>query len=148
MALTTKSSKALPLPSSRVERITVPVIREELHVSKRMVDSGRGVRVNKAVKMHEQTVDEALLRQEFLVERRAVGSVVDGSHMPQTRYEGDTLVVPVLEEVLVIEKRLRLKEELRITRHESWHRETQKVMLRSEHVTVDQFDDADKSLPE
>lgn len=147
MALTAKSSKATQLSPSDNERVTIPVIQEELRVGKRLVDSGRGVRVNKTVTTHEHTVDEPLLRQELSVERRPIGSVVDGSHIPQTRYEGDTLVVPVLEEVLVVKKQLRLKEELRITRRESQHQETQKVTLRSEQVTVEQFDDADKSAP-
>lgn len=140
MALTAKSSKAVPLDSDS-ERVTIPVVQEQLSVGKRLVESGRGVRVKKAVTTREQTVNEPLLRQELSVERRPVGTVVDGSQVPQTRYEGNTLVVPVLEEVLVVEKRLRLKEEIRITRRESRYPETQKVTLRSEHVTVEAFDD-------
>src|SRR5690606_31687528 len=58
------------------------------------------------------------------------------------RYEGDTMIVPVLEEVLVMQKRLLLEEEVRITRRRSEHRAPQRVMLREEHAEVERFGDA------
>jgi stress response protein YsnF len=36
---------------------------------------------------------------------------------PEPRQEGDTWIIPVIEEVLVVEKRLVVKEEIRLTRH-------------------------------
>ncbi|MFD1693079.1 DUF2382 domain-containing protein [Azotobacter chroococcum] len=57
--------------------------------------------------------------------------------IPQVRQEGDVTVIPVLEEVLVVEKRLVLKEELRVRRvvHEEPH--SVPVTLRREQVTVE-----------
>jgi stress response protein YsnF len=71
-----------------------------------------------------------------------VDRIVPLDAAPSTRYEGDTLVVPVLEEVLVVERRVRIKEEIRITRtrREEHHAET--VMLKSEQVSVERFDEA------
>ncbi len=70
------------------------------------------------------------------MERVPVGRVVQEA--PQTRQEGDTLIVPVLEEVLVVEKRLVLKEELHIRKRSSERVEQQTVRLRSENVEIEQ----------
>jgi stress response protein YsnF len=59
---------------------------------------------------------------------------------PQTRYEGETLVVPVLEEVLVTEKRLVLVEEIRITRVRDTHRQPQTVTLRKDHIEIERLE--------
>jgi stress response protein YsnF len=53
-------------------------------------------------------------------------------------------VVPVLEEVLVVQKQLRLKEEVRITRHRREAHAPQTIVLRSEEVEVERFDDSVK----
>ena len=115
--------------------IVVPLYEEQVDVEKRVVESGR-TRVRKHVEEHSETVDEPLIRQEVRVDRVPIDRIVEGPP-PQQRYEGETLVVPVLEEVLVVEKRLRLKEELRISRIQQTVREPQTFVLRSEDVTVE-----------
>jgi uncharacterized protein (TIGR02271 family) len=121
--------------------VTLPVYQEQLRVDAQPVDTGRGVRVHKRVDTQAQQIDQTLWRDELDVRHVPVDRIV--SAPPAARYEGDTLIVPVLEEVLVIEKRYRIKEELHIvrTRHASRHQET--VPLRSEQVTVERFDDRD-----
>jgi stress response protein YsnF len=123
------------------EAITVPVVQEEAWVEKRIVDTGRGVRIHKTVAEHPCQIDERLLRDGVEVTHVPVDRIVPLDPAPATRYEGDTLVVPVLEEVLVVERRLRIKEELHITRtrHEAHHAET--VLLKSEQVSVERFDE-------
>jgi stress response protein YsnF len=120
--------------------IAVPVIREEVEVGTRVVDTGRGVRVTRSVTERPAEIREQLWHEELDVQRVPVGRVV--AEAPPSRYEGDVLVVPVLEEILVIEKRFRIKEELRITRvrRQQEHRET--VPLRVEDVQVEAFDEA------
>src|SRR5215207_7067322 len=112
----------------------VPVIEEELRVGKRVVETGR-VRIRKTVHEHEEVVDEPLMREEYDVERVPIDEFVDGPVGP--RHEGETLVVPVLEEVLVVEKRLVVREELRITRRRTEERRPQHVKLLSEEVSVE-----------
>lgn len=119
------------------ERIVIPIIAEELDVQKRKVTTG-GVRLRKVVQEREEVVDEPLLREEVRVERVPVNRVVEGG-APAVRYEGEMMIVPVLEEVLVVEKRLMLKEELHITRHQATISQPQTVTLRSEEVTVEQL---------
>ena len=122
--------------------LIIPVVREEVSVEKRVVDTGRGMRIHKTVAEHPCHIDERLLRDEVEVSHVPVDRIVPLDAAPSTRYEGDTLVVPVLEEVLVVERRVRIKEEIRITRtrREEHHAET--VMLKSEQVSVERFDEA------
>ena len=53
----------------------------------------------------------------------------------QVRIEGDTTIVPVMEEVLV--KKLRLKEEVHIRRDSEVVTKTHRETLRREEVTVE-----------
>ena len=57
--------------------------------------------------------------------------------MPPVRREGDVVIVPVMEEVLVVEKRLMLKEELHIRIDVTRREETRTVRLRREHAEID-----------
>ena len=132
--------EGLPATEAETAGLKIPVWQEELHVGTRTVDAGSGVRIHKTVSEEEQTIDPPLERDELSVETVPVGQWVDSASPPQARYEGDTLIVPVLEEVLVVEKKLRVKEELRITRRRQETHAPQKVTLRSEHVTVERFD--------
>ncbi|QGZ41846.1 uncharacterized protein DUF2382 [Pseudoduganella flava] len=119
--------------------VAVPVSREELEVSTRIVDTGRGVRVTKHVTEQPEEIRETLWHDELDVQRVAVDRVV--AEPPPSRYEGDVLVVPVLEEILVVEKRYRIKEELRITRVRRQHEHRETVPLRAEEVRVEPFDE-------
>jgi stress response protein YsnF len=124
------------------EALKVPVYEEQALVDKRVVDTGRGVRIHKIVAEHPCHIDESLTHDEVQVSHVPVDRIVALDQAPATRYEGDTLVVPILEEVLVVERRLRIKEELRITRTRREERHAETVMLKAEQVSVERFDDA------
>ncbi|MFN3792722.1 DUF2382 domain-containing protein [Massilia sp.] len=128
--------------NTQQEGLRIPVIEEQLAVGTRVVETGRGVRVHKTVTEQPVTIDERLTREELDVKHVPVDRIVALDEAPASRYEGDTLVVPVLEEVLVVERRLRIKEELHITRvrHEERYHDT--VALKAERVEVERFDDA------
>jgi uncharacterized protein (TIGR02271 family) len=115
-------------------RLVIPVLAEELEVERHKLTSGV-VRVQKLVREHEQTVEEPVRREELHVERVPIGRIVD--QLPKTRTEGETLVIPVLEEVLVVEKRVMLKEEVRVTMRRSEEPSQQRVTLRAEEVIVE-----------
>ena len=118
------------------EETVIPVVAEELVVGKRTVEAGK-VRIHKTVREHEETVDEPLLQDEVEVERVPINQFIE--RPIDARYEGDTLIVPVLEEVLVVEKRLVLKEELRIVRRRTEQRAPQQVTLRHEEVNIERL---------
>jgi stress response protein YsnF len=50
------------------------------------------------------------------------------------------MIISLVKEVPVVEKRLMLTEELRITRRSTEHRESLPVTLRSEEVTVERLE--------
>ena len=131
------SFRELSAARGQTPAAVVPVVEEELRVGKRVVETGR-VRIHKTVHEHEEVVDEPLMREEYDVERVPIDEFVDGPVGP--RHEGETLVVPVLEEVLVVEKRLVVREELRITRRRTEERRPQRVTLLSEEVSVERTD--------
>jgi uncharacterized protein (TIGR02271 family) len=122
---------------------TLALAREELEVRKRKVRTGR-VRVKKVVREHEALVDEALLREEVEVERVPVNRPTKG--VPAPRYERDVLVIPVVEEVLVVSKQLVIREELRVRRRVNRSPHRQSVVLRSEAAIVER-DPASSAAP-
>ena len=117
--------------------LVVPVIVEELEVQKRIVETGK-VRITKIVHERETIVDEPFLRDEVEVERVLIDRVVDAP-VP-VRYEDDTMIVPIMEEVLVVEKRLVLKEELYIRKRRVETHRPQQVRLRSEEARVERLE--------
>lgn len=122
--------------------LTIPVVAEQLAVGTRTVDTGRGVRIHKTVVEQPVTIDERLVRDEVEIKHVAVDRIVALEEAPTTRHEGDTMIVPILEEVLVVERRVRIKEELHITRiqREDTHREA--VVLKAEQVSIERFDES------
>src|SRR5687768_56656 len=91
---------ASALESAGGRRVVVPVVEEQLLLGKRAVETGR-VLVKKRVIEEQQAFEQPLNKEEVLVERVTVERFVDGP--VSDRQEGDTLVLPVLEEVLVVE---------------------------------------------
>lgn len=119
------------------EGTVIPVMEERLDVHKRRVETDAGVRVSKTVDAREEMVDVPLAKENVEVERITVNQPVDGP--VAVRHEGDTMIIPIVEEVLFVEKRLMLKEEIRVTRSRQNVREPQRVTLRSEHASVERI---------
>lgn len=115
------------------EELTIPVIEERLRVDVQKRITGV-VRLEKIVHEREETVHASLSSEIVSVERVPVNRYIDET--PAIRYEGDTMIVPVVEEVLVSYKQLVLKEEVHVrrTRSEKLHEQTETV--RSEEVRV------------
>lgn len=135
------SRLAANLGEAQVERgedMVIPVIREEAVVQTRQVERG-GVRVHKLVNEREEVIEQPTLDEHVDIERIAIGRVVETA--PQAREEGDTLIIPVLEEMLVVEKRLVLKEEIRITKRRTTEMEQARVVLREEQVEIERIDE-------
>jgi uncharacterized protein (TIGR02271 family) len=125
--------------SGSPSKVLIPVVEETLEVRKREVDTG-GVRIVKTIETHRQLVDEALQRDEVRVERRSVDRPVTEGVEPQPYWQGDTLVVPIVEEVLVVSRQLRVTEELLVHRRRTEYRAPQRVGLRREQVRVEHIE--------
>lgn len=124
--------------------IVVPVLAEDLKISTRKVPTGT-VRVEKHTTEQQQTVSMPLTREHAHVERVQINRQVDGP-MP-VRREGDTIIMPVVEEVAVVEKRLMLTEEIRITRRRTTEQHTENVTLKQQHAEVERLDSAGQPVP-
>ncbi len=122
------------VPRQDNAEIRLLLAAEEMQVNKRQRVTGH-VRINKKVMEREQIVTEPLMRQLVDVKRVPVNRVV--SEAEAVRQEGDTTIIPVMEEMLVFERRLVVKEELHITLQKTTFQEPQSVMLRYEDVTIE-----------
>lgn len=128
------------------ERLVIPVIQEEMNVGKRVVDTGKGVRVVKRVHEREEKVILPLIQENLKVEHVDIGMIVSPDNLPVARQEGDTYIVPVLEEVLVLEKKIILKKEVRITRTKKEVSKVEKIRLRKEELSVEHFNENDGQM--
>jgi uncharacterized protein (TIGR02271 family) len=115
----------------------IPVIEEELTAGAREVRTG-AVRVSKQVEQVRKVVTAPAVHDVVEVNRVPVNRVVDS--IPQMREEGDILIIPVVEEELVVQKRLVLKEEIRIRRKRISQRVSKEVTLDRERATVERLD--------
>jgi stress response protein YsnF len=79
-------------------------------------------------------VDQLLHAEEVEIERVAINRIVE-EPLP-IRHEGDTTIIPLLAEVLVIEKRLVLREEVHIRKLRKEVHDPQEVLLREERVEI------------
>lgn len=118
-------------------RRVIPVVVEEAAVSKRTVERGK-IRLHKRVHEREEVVNTETIEERVEVERVPVNQVVD--EPPEIRQEGDTTIYPVLEEELVVVKRLVVKEEVRVRRVRNIKRDPRRITLRSEEIQVERED--------
>ena len=118
------------------EDTVVPIVQEELHIGKQKVETGR-VRLTKTVQEREVMVSEPSMQEDIQIERVPVNRWL--TEPASVRYEGDIMIIPVMEEVPVVEKRLRLKEELRVTKRQITTQRTEPVRLRTEEVQVERI---------
>lgn len=113
--------------------LVIPVVEEQAQIGKQVVESGR-LRISKSVQEQEELVNVALTHEEHQVERVPVNEFVD-TPPPPIRYEGDTMIIPVLREVVQV--RLLVVEELRITKKQVQTQVNQPITLLKEEVNVE-----------
>jgi uncharacterized protein (TIGR02271 family) len=123
-------------PADQARETVIPLFEERLAVSKQVVPTAR-VQVSRVTHSHEELVDELLSRGKVEVERVAIGQPVET--MPPVREEGEYLIIPVVEEVLKIERVLVLKEEVRIRRTQHTERYQERVTLRRQQAVVNRL---------
>lgn len=116
---------------------TIAVTEEVLRIDKRRVATGT-VRVRTETETVQELASIMLERQDVEVTRIILNQPVQQA--PQIRTEGDVTIIPVVEEVLVVEKRLVLREELHVRKSVSRERYEEPVTLRKQHAVVD-YDD-------
>ena len=133
------------MPDEEQDRQVIPLVEETARISKREVVSGK-VRVRTEVDSVEQVLRESLTDETVEVNRVPIDRRVE--QIPEIRTENGVTIVPILEERLVIEKQLFLKEELHIRRDVTTETVEVPVTLRSERAVVERFDANGQPLPE
>ena len=116
------------------EQLHIPIVEEEAHVTKRAVETEH-VRVRTFTAEEEVIVREELRREQVEVTRVPVDREV--AEAPAIRTEGEVTIVPVLEERLVVEKRLFLVEELHLRRRVATEEVAVPTTLRRTQVDVE-----------
>ncbi len=96
------------------------------------------MRVHVTVEEREETITEQLTRDDVQIERVARNERL--SEMPHVRLEGGTTIIPVVEEVLVVEKALVLVEEIHVRRRMEIETVQIPATVRSERATVERDD--------
>jgi uncharacterized protein (TIGR02271 family) len=123
----------------------IGLVEEQLEVGTREVDRGR-VRIRTKVDTREELVEAALRQDDVAVERVPIGRLLDA--VPAAREEDGVLIVPVLEERLVVTKQLFLKEEVRVSSRTRLQTVRQPVLLRSERVELSRDEPPDPDNPD
>lgn len=115
------------------DAVVMPLLGEEIVVTKPVVETGR-VSVRRVTHVESQPIAEALARESIEISREPIMREVET--LPPIREEGDTLVIPVVEERLVIQRRLILTEEVRVRRRRTCTVHRENVPLRHHEVVI------------
>lgn len=113
-------------------------------MAKERVVTGR-VRIATVTREREELVDEFLEREDVEIERKPVGKLVE--HAPAVRHRGDTIIIPMVEEVLTVTRRLMVKEEIRIRLVHRKEKRRQRVRLRRQEAIIDRVPAATRGPP-
>jgi len=111
----------------------IPLLEESVSISKRSVERGR-VRIDVRVSQREQVLEQTLQRRDVEVERVPINRVVET--VPVARQEGDVMIIPVVEEEVVMVKRLVLREEIHVRQRTTQRTEQFSVTVRSESAEI------------
>jgi uncharacterized protein (TIGR02271 family) len=135
------SQATRPIPTVEAERIenesiVVPLVDESLEVQKQWVQSGQVV-VRRTVQTSQQTIPVELQYEEVQVDRVPVHRPLADGEQAQPWWDGEVMVIPVIEEEIVVSKRLVVREEVRISKRKASRQETVSDIIRHQQVSVD-----------
>lgn len=116
------------------DKKVISVIEETAEVTTKVVDKAKVV-VSKTIDKHVEYFDIPVTEEQVIVKRIPKNEVVE-QLPPHVRHEGDVMIISVLKEVPVIEKRMMLVEEIHVTKVNTVRTETREVVLNKEKVTV------------
>ena len=121
-----------------LDQVVIPLHAEEVSIGKRQIATGR-VTVSTVTQAREELVEQLLQSERVEVEHVPVGKVIQ--QVPEIREEGDLIIIPVVEEAVFIERRLVLKEEVRIRRIRETQNYQERVVLRRQEAVITRVPD-------
>lgn len=122
--------------NKRTTEEVIPVIHEHALVHKEIVETGK-VRIRKSVTEEVVSVNLPVINETYHVEHVPVEKKILDTPPPALRYEGTKMIIPVLREITVVQKKYEVLEELHITRQAVETPLVQEITLRKEHVSVE-----------
>lgn len=121
------------------EVTAIPLVEERAVIAKREIETGR-YRVRVSVEEREDFVPVELSHVDAEIERVPINRAV--SQLPSVRLEGSTTIIPVVEEVMVMEKRLIVVEEIHVRRKSVTQTQQVPVRIKFEQVHIDRSGNA------
>jgi stress response protein YsnF len=112
---------------------TIPLAVEEIEISRRQRETSV-LRVQVETQVREERIDMMLMHQQADVTRVPIGQYVGA--IPPVREEGDVTIIPVVEEILVVERRLLLREEVHVRKVQTTNRHIETVPLRHQEAVI------------
>jgi stress response protein YsnF len=123
----------MPDQEQQTKDLRIPLHVEEISVSRRETKKAN-VQVALVTGTREQLIDEEMTHVRVEIERVPIDRTVEVA--PPTRQEGDITIIPVVEEIVVVERRLILKEEVRVRRVSTKEQHQETVVLRQQEALV------------
>ena len=116
----------------------IPVIEEKIRIDKEKMETGR-FKISKKVHHEEVTEDISVSEEELTVERKEFNIFVESA--PPIREEDDVTIISVVKEVLVVEKKLMLVEEIHLKKHKNERTVSVQETVRKEEVNISKTED-------
>jgi uncharacterized protein (TIGR02271 family) len=116
------------------EQVIIPVVHEQVKIDKKVIETGK-VHISKVVYEDVERFNIPYTEENISVERVPKNELLE-TMPPPVRYEDDVMIIPVLKEVAVVEKRIMLVEELRVTKTKTEKTQAHELSLKKEQVQV------------
>src|SRR5690349_25765 len=123
----------MPDREQQTKDLRIPLHVEDISISRREIEKAN-VQIALVTGTREQLIDEELTHVRVEIERVPIGRTVEVA--PPIRQQGDITIIPVVEEVVVVERRLVLKEEVRVRRVSTKEQHQETVVLRQQEAVV------------
>jgi uncharacterized protein (TIGR02271 family) len=129
------------------DHLRIPLVEEEIETNIHVRELGH-VEIHKKIDEYLFEGDVPLRFHEVDIERIPIDEVVPDYIEPYM--DGDTYVIPVIEEEVVTSTRLRLREEFRVRRTTAEHTEAVRAPYRRERLVINEYryDDGSSGVEE
>jgi uncharacterized protein (TIGR02271 family) len=115
---------------------TISVVHEQATIHKEIVETGK-VHIRKRVTEEVVSVNLPIINESYRVEHVPVEKKILDTLPPAVRYEGDKMIIPVLREITVVQKKYEVIEELHIIKQSVETPLVQEITLLKEHINVE-----------
>jgi len=125
-----------PMKRKNENAPSLNILQEEANIDKKIVESGK-VYIHKKVQETDEEISVPVSHESVTIKKVTVNKYVDVA--PLVRNEGNTTIIPVIKEVLVVEKKLMLVEEVHVIKNIVEKTEEHTIPLRKEEIEVERY---------